>query len=118
MKLVLDTNTVVSGFLWREAPRHLLDAAVEGRITLATSTVLIDELAEVIGRAKFARKIAEQGLSVGALLDRYTKLASRVTPARIRRVVRRPMPMMIMCLPAPSQHKPIGLFPVTRIYLI
>ena len=87
MKLVLDTNTVVSGFLWREAPRHLLDAAVEGRITLATSTVLIDELAEVIGRAKFARKIAEQGLSVGALLDRYTKLASRVTPARIRRVV-------------------------------
>ena len=87
MKLVLDTNTVVSGFLWRNAPRLIIDAAVEGRITLATSTVLVDELAEVISRAKFARKIAEQGLSVSALLDRYTKLAARVTPTRIRRVV-------------------------------
>ena len=87
MKLVLDTNTVVSGFLWRNAPRLIIDAAVEGRITLATSTVLVDESAEVISRAKFARKIAEQGLSVSALLDRYTKLAARVTPARIRRVV-------------------------------
>ena len=87
MKLVLDTNTVVSGFLWRNAPRLIIDEAVEGRITLATSTVLVDELAEVISRAKFARKIAEQGLSVSALLDRYTKLAARVTPARIRRVV-------------------------------
>ena len=89
MKLVLDTNTVVSGFLWRNAPRLIIDEAVEGRITLATSTVLVDELAEVISRAKFARKIAEQGLSVSALLDRYTKLAARVTPARIRRVVLR-----------------------------
>lgn len=48
------------GVLWRNAPRLISDAVVEGRITLATSTVLVDELAEVISRAKFARKIAEQ----------------------------------------------------------
>ena len=55
MRLVLDTNTVVSGLFWRNAPRLLMDAATEGRVELATSTVLIDELAEVIARAKFSR---------------------------------------------------------------
>lgn len=87
MKLVLDTNTVISGFLWKQAPRRLIDAAIEGRIVLTTSAVLIDELTSVIRRAKFSRKISEQGVSVSALLDRYTNLADLVTPARIRRVV-------------------------------
>ncbi len=87
MKLVLDTNTVISGFLWQQAPRRLIDAAIEGRIVLVTSAVLIDELAGVLRRAKLSRKISEQGVSVSALLDRYTNLADLVTPARIRRVV-------------------------------
>lgn len=87
MKLVLDTNTVVSGLLWRNAPRLLMDAAVEGRIELAASTALVDELTRVITRAKFARKLAEQGLTPQALVDRYAKLAKPVTPASIRRTV-------------------------------
>ncbi len=87
MKLVLDTNAVVSGFFWGSAPRLLLDAATEGRIELATSTALIDELADVISRAKFSRKLAEHNLTIRALLNRYSMLAMRVTPASIRRTV-------------------------------
>jgi putative PIN family toxin of toxin-antitoxin system len=87
LKLVLDTNTVVSGLFWRNAPRLLMDAATEGRIELATSTVLIDELAEVIARAKFSRKLVEQNVTVRVLLNRYARLATRVTPASIRRTV-------------------------------
>ena len=87
MKLVLDTNTVVSGLFWRNAPRLLLDAAAEGRVELATSTVLIDELAEVIARAKFSHKLAEQHVTARVLLNRYAGLARRVTPASIRRTV-------------------------------
>jgi uncharacterized protein len=87
LKLVVDTNTVISGFLWRKAPRLIIDAAMQGRIQLATSTVLIDELATVIARRKFSRKIAEQGVSAGALLERYAKLAELITPAQIRRTV-------------------------------
>jgi putative PIN family toxin of toxin-antitoxin system len=87
LKLVVDTNTVISGFLWRQAPRLIIDAAMQGRIQLATSTVLIDELATVIARRKFSRKIAEQGISAGALLERYAKLAELITPAQIRRTV-------------------------------
>ncbi len=65
----------------------IMDAAVEGRIELVTSALLIDELTRVIARAKFARKIAEQGLTAKALVDRYARLAKSVTPASIRRTV-------------------------------
>ena len=48
VRVVLDTNIVVSGLLWKAAPRQVLDAARELRITLYTSSVLLDELAEVL----------------------------------------------------------------------
>lgn len=87
MKLILDTNVVVSGFLWRTTPRSLIDAAVEGRIELATSTALLAELSSVISRTKFARKLAEQGISARLLVDRYARIAVRVEPAQIRRTI-------------------------------
>ena len=34
MRVVLDTNTVVSGFLWDSQPRALIDAAVDERVYL------------------------------------------------------------------------------------
>ncbi len=39
VRAVLDTNVVVSGLLWRTAPRQVLDAARDGRLTLFTSSV-------------------------------------------------------------------------------
>lgn len=87
MRLVLDTNTVISGFLWRKAPRLIIDAALDGRVTLATSSALIDELTDVITRIKFFRRITEQGLTVDALIERYVTIADLIAPAQIRRVV-------------------------------
>ena len=50
MRIVADTNTVLSGLLWQGAPRRLLDLARERKITLCTSLVLLAELAEVMTR--------------------------------------------------------------------
>jgi putative PIN family toxin of toxin-antitoxin system len=44
MRLVLDTNVVVSGMLWRGAPRRLLELARTGDIQLFTSPELLSEL--------------------------------------------------------------------------
>jgi putative PIN family toxin of toxin-antitoxin system len=78
---VLDTNTVVSGFLWENQPRALIDAAVEGRITLFTSEALVAELAAVLPRQRFAERLAEKQLSIPALIERYRVLADIVEPA-------------------------------------
>jgi predicted nucleic acid-binding protein len=52
VRLVLDTNTVISGLLWHDAPAKI-DAALAGQIELFTSDALLLELADVLPRAKF-----------------------------------------------------------------
>ena len=81
MRVVLDTNTVVSGFLWDNEPRLIIDAAIEGRIELFTCTGLIDELAGVLPRQKFAKRLSEKQLSIPAIVERYRILADVVEPA-------------------------------------
>lgn len=83
MKVVLDTNTVVSGFLWGNEPRALIDAAVEGRLELFTSEVLIAEIENVLPRARFAARLAEKQLSIPVLIERYRVLADIVEPAML-----------------------------------
>jgi putative PIN family toxin of toxin-antitoxin system len=83
MRVVADTNTVVSGLFWHGPPRQLLDAARAGIITLVTSAPLLNELARVLARPKFAQRIDRAGLSVEEIVDTYGTLAEQVTPADI-----------------------------------
>jgi putative PIN family toxin of toxin-antitoxin system len=78
---------VVSGLLWRAAPRQVLDAARNKRLTLHTSSVLLDELAEVLSRPHLASVIAANHASPAFLMQRYAMLAQLVIPAQIARVV-------------------------------
>lgn len=50
MRLVVDTNVLVSAFLWQGTPDRLIELAGEKEITLYTSRTLVDELAEVLQR--------------------------------------------------------------------
>jgi predicted nucleic acid-binding protein len=54
MRVVIDTNLLVSGFIFSGAPRQLLNAARAGVFDFCTSEVLLAELLEFIGRGKFA----------------------------------------------------------------
>ena len=45
MKLVVDTNVLVSAFLWQGNPGRLIELAAEKEIELFTSRTLLDELA-------------------------------------------------------------------------
>jgi uncharacterized protein len=54
MRLVLDTNVVVSAALGSSAPARLIELATEGEIELITSAGLLAELAGVLERASHA----------------------------------------------------------------
>jgi uncharacterized protein len=90
VRVVADTNTVVSAFLWGGQPAEILTAARERRITLLTSAVLIAELEDVLSRDKFATRIARVGSSVAALLANYRALITLVRPALIEPTTRDP----------------------------
>jgi putative PIN family toxin of toxin-antitoxin system len=83
VRLVLDTNTVVSGLLWDKTPSLLIEAALQGRIDIFTSQALLLELEDVLPRRKFARRVSASGLSIAQLTARFALLAQRVEPAAI-----------------------------------
>lgn len=91
MRIVADTNTVVSGLLWQGAPRKLIDAGRKGQITLVTSENLLAELAEVLAREKFATRIRQAKISAKALVEDYATIAHVVVPAAMdKSVIRDP----------------------------
>ncbi len=89
MRIVADTNTVLSGLLWRGPPRRLIDLARERAVTLCTSTALLAELAEVIGRGKFAARVHDAGVAAAELVEDYARLAEIVVPASLTEPVSR-----------------------------
>lgn len=90
MRVVADTNTVVSAFLWGGLPAELLSAARAQRITLYTSAALLAELEDVLGRDKFAARIARVGSTAERLISGYRALATLVRPAPIEPTSRDP----------------------------
>lgn len=82
MRLVLDTNVVASALLWGGVPRLLLQAAREKRVARFTSTPLLAELTDILGRPKFAKKIEASMISLDQLVDRYRELPSSCAPPR------------------------------------
>ncbi len=80
MRIVVDTNTAISGLLWQGAPRRLLDVCRAGKVVIVTSQVLIAELGEVLCREKFAARILRAGLSPRAIVEDYAHLTEGVEP--------------------------------------
>lgn len=87
MRVILDTNVVVSGVIWGGAPRQLLDAARHGTILPYTSTALLDELGDVLSREKFAALLSTRSLTPEGILWGYANLARVIVAPPIPRTV-------------------------------
>ena len=83
MRLVLDTNTAISGLLWAGTPGRIIDSALAGQVELHSSTALLVELKGVLAREKFARQLARRGLTVDDIFNGYSALVSLTRPAVI-----------------------------------
>jgi hypothetical protein len=86
MRMVLDTNVVASAILWGGTPRLLLQASRDKRVDLFTSTPMLTELTDILGRRKFAAKVSASLLTIDRLVDDYAQLASVVRPAATPRI--------------------------------
>ena len=87
MRVVADTNTLVSGLLWQGNPRRVLDAARAGTLQLYTTAALLAELEEVLQRPKFAQRLALAGVSSRTLVFGYAAFARLLEPAKIVPVI-------------------------------
>jgi putative PIN family toxin of toxin-antitoxin system len=80
VRLVVDTNVVVSALLWDGMPKRLMMTQFSKEILFFTSIPLLVELAGVLSRSKFRQKITGAGYSIGQLVGLYAGMANVVRP--------------------------------------
>ena len=80
MRVVLDTNVLISGLLWHGPSHRLLDYVRSGTLTLISSPALLAELSEVIGRPKLAPILARSNTSRERSLTELQTLAELIAP--------------------------------------
>ena len=89
MRVVLNTNIVISALLWRGKPYQLLDAlSRRPDVYLFSSPALLEELADVLARPLAAGRLALIGTTVNEVLALYRTVVEVVEPALAPRVVR------------------------------
>jgi putative PIN family toxin of toxin-antitoxin system len=76
---VVDTNVLVSAFLWQGTPGRVIELAGEKEVQLVTSRTLLDELAATLAKKKLARHVAATGLTAEQMLISYRRIATLVT---------------------------------------
>ena len=81
MKVVADTNTLISGFLWNGAPAQLLDAGLDSRFTIFSSKALLDEFEATLSAPKFLSRLNAKGLTASGLVTKFRNTCHEVTPS-------------------------------------
>jgi len=79
VKLVIDTNTLVSGTLWSGLPSRLLEALEKKQATLVLSADLLAEFADVVGRARLAGRLAIRDVTPNKLFTRLAREAELIS---------------------------------------
>lgn len=88
MRVVLDTNTLVSGLISPGGPpRRLLDGARTQAFELCSSATLLAELLDVLSREKFATRLAQTGLTPQGIVGELRRLATMAAPQAVPRVI-------------------------------
>lgn len=88
MRVVLDTNALVSGVISPEGPpRRLLDGARAQAFELCSSATLLAELLDVLSREKFAGRLAQAGLTPQGIVGELRRMAYMAAPQVVLRVI-------------------------------
>jgi putative PIN family toxin of toxin-antitoxin system len=88
MRIVLDTNVVMSALLWRGTPYRLL-ATIRLRpsVQLFSSTALLEELTDILTRPPAIKRLALINQTAATLIADYVEVIELVAPTAVPRVV-------------------------------
>ena len=82
-RIVLDSNVIISGFLFGGPPARFLNHALDGAVQCYVSLPILDEVREILLRPKFGLS-PDQALT---LVEELHDLCEIVTPTRHVRVI-------------------------------
>lgn len=78
IRLVLDTNVVLSALLWGGKPGELLRASATAQVQLFSSQVLLDELEQSLAKPKLANRLRRTGLAAAEWTSSFRALVDLV----------------------------------------
>jgi putative PIN family toxin of toxin-antitoxin system len=83
LRVVLDTNVLISGILFGGKPRKILEIAIRGDIRLCLSEPILEELRGVLQRSKFDYSPE----MIQSILTELTGIADFVNPSETLNVI-------------------------------
>jgi hypothetical protein len=83
VRIVADTNTLISGSFWSGNPGRLLEAVKAGKLTLVQTPQMWAEFVEVLNRPKFLARLRLLGLTPTMLADGLRKYVVWTSESRI-----------------------------------
>jgi putative PIN family toxin of toxin-antitoxin system len=85
MRLVLDTNILVSATLWGGTPQKVLDFAThpDNRVTILTSEPMLEELLNTLTKPKLHRFVVATGKTPNEWQDHFRDILIAVKPQDI-----------------------------------
>ena len=83
IRVVLDTNILISAILFGGEPRQVLDRVIRGEIRLCISEAILEELKGVLQRSKFNYSTE----AIQAILTELISLSDFVNPSKTIRAV-------------------------------
>ena len=79
-KVVLDTNTIISGLLWDGNESAIIRKAEQKEIIIFTSELLLKELEKVLQRDKFQKRLKNKKYSIKKSIKKIRLLFNIVEP--------------------------------------
>ena len=83
MRLVADTNILVSASLWRGPSFQLISVAASGKAQIFCCLPLLLELQETLQDPRFALRLAAQGETAISITERFRVFCHEAVPALI-----------------------------------
>jgi hypothetical protein len=81
-KVVLDTNTLISGILWDGNEARVIEEAENNKVQLFILQKLLQELEGVLKREKFTRKLEGKESTVEQAVAKIALIATLIEPAK------------------------------------
>lgn len=82
-QVIIDTNILISAFLWGGIPGAVLSACLTRNIQMLRTDATFEEFVETLNKSKFDKQLAKRRLTREEILDRWQQISVLVSPADV-----------------------------------
>ncbi len=83
MRVVVDTNVMISAVLWLGTPHRIIELAERNRLVICMTQAMLDELREVLSRQKFKSHLEMRRTSTEEILSALIPLIELYAPTKL-----------------------------------